>query len=193
MSTKVKNQKPLVIAAIVFVVLVVAGVVIWQVTAPKGTAGAKAYTLTVVDADGKETVHNLNTDEEMLGAALQDAGLIEGEESEYGLFVTKVDGIEADSANQEWWCLTINGEMASTGVDSTPVEDGGKYEFTLTVGYCFALKTRGTQRHFGRADVCFAGGTCPFAKRGACLIAHGTVHPCARAIRGLYARRIRAA
>ena len=23
---------------------------------------------------------------------------------------------------------------------------------------------RGTQRHFGRADVCFAGGTCPFAK-----------------------------
>lgn len=121
MSTKTKNQKPLIIAAIVFVVLVV--------------AGAKAYTLTVVDADGKETVHNLNTDEEMLGTALQDADLIEGEESEYGLFVTKVDGIEADSANQEWWCLTINGEMASTGVDSTPVEDGGKYEFTLTVGY----------------------------------------------------------
>lgn len=135
MSTKVKNQKPLIIAAIVFVVLVVAGVVIWQVTAPKGSAGAKAYTLTVVDAAGKETVHNLNTDKEMLGAALQDAGLIEGEESEYGLFVTKVDGIEADSANQEWWRLTINGEMASTGVDSTPVEDGGKYEFTLTAGY----------------------------------------------------------
>ena len=55
MSTKTKNQKPLIIAAIVFVVLVVAGVVIWQVTVPKGTAGAKAYTLTVVDADGKET------------------------------------------------------------------------------------------------------------------------------------------
>lgn len=69
MSTKAKNRKPLIIAAIVFVVLVVTGVVIWQVTAPKGTAGAKAYTLTVVDADGKETVHNLNTDEEMLGAA----------------------------------------------------------------------------------------------------------------------------
>lgn len=68
MSTKAKNRKPLIIAAIVFVVLVVTGVVIWQVTAPKGTAGAKAYTLTVVDADGKETVHNLNTDEEMLGA-----------------------------------------------------------------------------------------------------------------------------
>ena len=42
MSTKTKNQKPLIIAAIVFVVLVVAGVVIWQVTVPKGTAGAKA-------------------------------------------------------------------------------------------------------------------------------------------------------
>ena len=118
-----------------FVVLVVAGVVIWQVTVPKGTAGAKAYTLTVVDADAKRPCIISTRTKKMLGTALQDADLIEGEESEYGLFVTKVDGIEADSANQEWWCLTINGEMASTGVDSTPVEDGGKYEFTLTVGY----------------------------------------------------------
>ena len=60
-----KSRKPLIIAAIVFVVLVVAGIVIWQVAAPKGTAGDKAYTLTVVDAEGNETVHELQTDEEM--------------------------------------------------------------------------------------------------------------------------------
>lgn len=130
-----KSKKPLIIAAIVFVVLIVAGIVIWQVAAPKGTQGAKAYTFTVVDAEGNETVHELRTDEEMLGAALMNEGLIEGSESEYGLFVTKVDGIEADSSKEEWWCLTIDGEMSMTGVDSTPVEDGGKYEFTLTVGY----------------------------------------------------------
>lgn len=130
-----KTKRPLIIAAILFVVLVVAGIVVWQVTAPKGTQGAKAYTLTVVDAEGKETVHALTTDEEMLGTALLNEGLIEGSESEYGLFVTKVDGIEADSSNEEWWYLTIDGEMSMTGVDSTPVEDGGKYEFTLTVGY----------------------------------------------------------
>ncbi len=130
-----KSRKPLIVAAIVFVVLVVAGVVIWQVTAPKGTADDKAYTLTVVDAEGNETVHELQTDEEMLGAALLNEGLIEGDDSEYGLFVNTVDGITANADNQEWWCLTIDGETAMTGVDSTPVEDGGKYEFTLTVGY----------------------------------------------------------
>ena len=126
-----KSKKPLIIAAIVFVVLVVAGIVIWQVAAPKGTAGDKAYTLTVVDAEGNETVHELQTDEEMLGAALLNEGLIAGEDSEFGLFVKTVDGITA--SGDEWWCLTIDGEMTETGVDSTPVEDGGKYEFTLTV------------------------------------------------------------
>ena len=71
----------------------------------------------------------------VLGAALLSAGLIEGSESEYGLFVTKVDGMEANSANEEWWCLTKGGEAVMTGVDSTPVADGDKFEFTLTVGY----------------------------------------------------------
>lgn len=126
-----KSRKPLIIAAIVFVVLVVAGIVIWQVTAPKGTAGDKAYTLTVVDAAGNETVHELQTDEEMLGSALLKEGLIAGEDSEFGLFVKTVDGITA--SGDEWWRLTIDGEMTETGVDSTPVEDGGKYEFTLMV------------------------------------------------------------
>ncbi|MDD7645700.1 MAG: DUF4430 domain-containing protein [Ruminococcus bromii] len=133
-TTNKKVRKPLVIAAIVLVVLcMLTGC---ANAAPKSdAAGAKAYTLTVVDAEGKETVHELSTDEEMLGAALLSAGLIEGSESEYGLFVTKVDGIEADSANEEWWCLTKGGETVMTGVDSTPVADGDKFEFTLTVGY----------------------------------------------------------
>lgn len=133
-TTNKKIRKPLVIAAIVLVVLcMLTGC---ANAAPKSdAAGAKAYTLTVVDAEGKETVHELSTDEEMLGAALLSAGLIEGSESEYGLFVTKVDGIEADSANEEWWCLTKGGETVMTGVDSTPVADGDKFEFTLTVGY----------------------------------------------------------
>lgn len=134
-NQKTKNNKAIIIAAVAFVVLVIAGVVIWQCTAPKGTQGAKAYTLTVVDAEGKETAHSLTTDEEMLGAALLNEKLIEGSDSEYGLFVTKVDGIAANDANQEWWALSVNGEMASTGIDSTPVEDGGKYTLTLTVGY----------------------------------------------------------
>ena len=130
-----KSRKPLIVAAIVFVVLVVAGIVIWQVAAPKGTAGDKAYTLTVVDAEGNETVHELQTDEEMLGAALLKEGLIEGDDSEYGLFVNTVDGITANDDNQEWWCLTKGGQSVNTGVDSTPIADGDAFELTLTTGW----------------------------------------------------------
>ena len=133
-TTSQKIRKPLVIAAIVLAVLCLF-VGCSNAASKSEAAGAKSYTLTVVDAEGKETVHELSTDEEMLGAALLSAGLIEGSESEYGLFVTKVDGIEADSANEEWWCLTKGGETVMTGVDSTPVADGDKFEFTLTVGY----------------------------------------------------------
>ncbi|MGN0479348.1 MAG: DUF4430 domain-containing protein [Hominenteromicrobium sp.] len=130
-KTNTMSGKLLVLAAVVLAVLCLfAGC-----SGAKSEAGGKAYTLTVVDAEGNETVHELTTDEEMLGAALLNEGLIEGSESEYGLFVTKVDGIEADSANEEWWCLTKGGEMVMTGVDSTPVEDGDAFEFTLTVGY----------------------------------------------------------
>lgn len=130
-----KSQKPVIIAAIVFVVLLAAALVAWKMTAPKGTEGAKAYTFTVVDAEGEEIVHKLTTDEEMLGDALMNEGLLEGEEGEYGLYVKSVGGITADESNQEWWCLTKGGEAVMTGVDSTPVEDGAAYEFTLTVGW----------------------------------------------------------
>ena len=130
-----KNQKPIIIAAVLFVVLIVAGLIIWKATVPKGTEGAKAYTFTVIDAEGNETKHELTTDEEMLGAALQNEGLLEGEEGPYGLYVKTVGGITADDSNQEWWCLTKGGETVMTGVDSTPVEDGAAYEFTLTVGW----------------------------------------------------------
>ena len=132
---KPKNQKPIIIAAVVFVVLVIAGLVAWKMTAPEGTAGAKAYTFSVIDADGETETFKLTTDEEMLGDALMNEGLLEGEEGQYGLYVKSVNGITADEANQEWWCLTKGGEAVMTGVDMTPVEDGAAYEFTLTVGW----------------------------------------------------------
>lgn len=95
----------------------------------------KAFTLTVVHKDGSSKDFPIETAQEMLGAALLDEGLIAGDDSEYGLFVTSVDGETADGGSQEWWCLTAGGEQVTTGVDSTPIEDGGQYEFTLTVGY----------------------------------------------------------
>lgn len=104
-------------------------------SAEAGSTGAKAITLTVTHKDGSTKEFNLETTEENLGAALLAEKIISGNDGEYGLFVTTVDGETADEGNQEWWCLTIGGETATTGVDSTPIEDGGAYELTLTVGY----------------------------------------------------------
>lgn len=95
----------------------------------------KTVAVTVTHKDGSTKDFTYETAEEMLGKALADEGLIEGEEGQYGLFVTTVDGYKADDSNQEWWCLTVDGESAMTGIDSTPIEEGKKYGLTLTVGY----------------------------------------------------------
>lgn len=97
-------------------------------------AATKKITFTVVMDDKSETF-DLVTTEETLGAALLANGLIAGTDSEYGLFVTTVNGRAADDANQEWWCFTKGGEMMMTGVDSTEIADGDAYECTLTVGW----------------------------------------------------------
>ena len=66
---------------------------------------------------------------------LTENGLAEGTESAYGLFITTVDGETADESLQQWWCITREGEMLSTGADQTPIAHGEQYELTLTEGY----------------------------------------------------------
>ena len=87
-------------------------------TRPAASAGEKTITVTVA-AHGEEEAFTL----------------IEGDESEYGLFVTTVNGVAADDSKQEWWCFTKGGEEMMTGVDTTPIADGDAFEITLTEGY----------------------------------------------------------
>lgn len=92
----------------------------------------KAFTFIVVDGDGNETSFSIQTDLETVGAALLAEHLIEGEDSAYGLYVKKVNGITADyDVNRTYWAFYINGEYAMTGVDSTPVTDGATYSFKV--------------------------------------------------------------
>ncbi len=97
--------------------------------------GDTEFTFQVVDLAGHEEEFEIHTDKETVGEALLDAGLIAGEESEFGMFVKIVDGETADDSKQEWWCLTKGGETWTSGVDSTEIADGDAFEFTLTTGY----------------------------------------------------------
>ena len=95
-------------------------------------AGAHSFKFVVVDAEGKETSFDIHTDKTTVGEALLDEKLIEGSDSAYGLYVTKVNGIEAIYENDgTYWAFYINGEYASTGVDSTNIEDGATYSFKV--------------------------------------------------------------
>ncbi len=133
-----ENKKPMnkkLLAGVLALVLVVAALIgVYFATRPATSAADKTITATVV-ANGEEEAFTIHTDEEYLRGALESIDLIAGEESEYGLFVTTVNGITADDANQEWWCFTKGGESLNTGVDSTPIADGDAFEITLTVGY----------------------------------------------------------
>ena len=95
-------------------------------------AKSATFKFVVVDADGNETPFEITTEKATVGEALLDEGLIEGTDSAYGLYVTKVNGIEAVyETDGTYWAFYINGEYAMTGVDSTNVEEGATYSFKV--------------------------------------------------------------
>lgn len=92
--------------------------------------GAHSFTFEVVMADGTSYHYTVNTDQASLGKALMDLGLIEGEESTYGLYVTAVLDTPLDyNKDGYWWSLYENGEASSLGVDSVTIVDGSTYAF----------------------------------------------------------------
>ena len=91
--------------------------------------GATVFYFNVVDKDGKETKFEIHTDKTVVGEALLELGLIEGDMGDYGLYVKKVNGITADyDVDASYWGFYINGEYAMSGVDTTPITAGESYE-----------------------------------------------------------------
>jgi len=133
MSGKVKT----IIACVAAIVLISALALCYAYFAPKGAEGDKTVTLTVFHGDGTEKGFEINTSSPNLRGALEQQKLISGDDSGVTLFVTTVDGEEADASLEQWWCLTKGGESIMTGVDDTMIADGEAYEFTLTTGYDF--------------------------------------------------------
>ena len=135
MNEQKKSNKKiwLAVAALVVAVAVVLG--IYFVTRPAPQQGGKTITVQVVLLEGEPSDFTIQTDEEYLRGALESIDLIEGSESEYGLFVTTVNGVTVDDSKQQWWCFTQDGEMLMTGVNTTPIADGDHFEITLTEGY----------------------------------------------------------
>lgn len=135
MSEQKKSNKKVIIGVVCVALLAIVLLVIWRVNAPKGVAGGKNITVVVTHKDSSTKKIPLSTDEEFLGRALVEGGVVEDNQGAYGLYILTVDGETADENNQEWWQITRSGEYLMTGADETPIADGEQYELTLTVGW----------------------------------------------------------
>lgn len=128
-----KNKKVLIIAAVVLLVIAAIFFFIGKKNQPQTVEGTKTITLTVIQEGVDDKVFTIHTDAEFLRGALEQESLVEGTESEYGLYVTVVDGVAADDSLRQWWCLNDGeGNMLPTGVDSTPIADGDAFQFVLS-------------------------------------------------------------
>ena len=105
---------------------------LWYFTRPQSQAGEKTIVVQVVHGDQSTKDFTCQTDADTLGEVLVDEKLAQGEEGPTGLFVTVVDGEEAQDSLRQWWCVTKDGEMLNTGVSSTPIADGDHFELTMS-------------------------------------------------------------
>ena len=129
-----KNKKLIIaVIAIVAVIAIFAGV--YFATRPEAQAGDKNITVTVVHADGSTKDFPHSTDQEYLGRAIVEMGLVEDNQDQYGLFILEVDGEVASwEENQAYWSVYVGDEPAVTGADQIPIEDGGVYKLVYTLG-----------------------------------------------------------
>lgn len=87
------------------------------------------FTLLVTGVDGQQTTIDIVTDQPTVGEALLKAGVIEGEQGDYGLYIKTVNGTTLDyEKDGKYWAFYIDGEYAMTGVDMTEITPGATYE-----------------------------------------------------------------
>lgn len=107
-----------------------------QITASKtvtdvGTGKTK-FPLTLTYEDGTEEYFTVHTDKSTVGEALLDFGFMQGEQQDYGIMITAINGHPVDfDAKGTYWAFYVDGKYANAGADSTPIEAGKDYAFKI--------------------------------------------------------------
>lgn len=128
-----KNKK-LILAVVAVVVLAGLLIGLWFAARPKIAEGQKSFTVTVVHSDGVAKEFAYTTTEEFVGAVLEAEGLIAGEMGDYGMYIHEVDGERAVyEESGAFWNIYIGEELATTGIDQIPAEDGQTYKLVYEV------------------------------------------------------------
>ena len=130
---KQMNKKALLGVAVLVVVVAVMGI-LYNVYREKPVAGSKTITIEVVNKEKESTVYEVKTDAEYLLQAMEEAeGLtFDGYESEFGFSITAINDITADfNVDSSYWGFYVNGEYATSGVDTTSITTGETYSFKV--------------------------------------------------------------
>ena len=97
--------------------------------------GDTVFDFEVIDIDEKVTKFKVSTDKKIVGEALIDCGLIEGDEGPYGLYVKTVMDVTIDyDTDGMYWAFYVGDELAPKGVDLTEIVNGEAYRFVATKG-----------------------------------------------------------
>lgn len=130
-----KKQKIILVsvfAGIVLIAAIAAGILNYRTT----QEGMKEFQIEVIsDRDSYLETTDCKSDAEYLGEFLRSFEGCEWQDSEYGIYITGFNGMQQDIENQYWWCISVNGEVSSTGADEVPLQEGDVYTFTLTQGW----------------------------------------------------------
>ena len=129
-----KNIK-IIIAAVAIIVLIAVMAAVYVSTRPETVEGEKSFTVKVIHKDGSEKTFTYQTDVEYLGDLLLEEGLIQGENGQFGLYITNVDGENAIYENDgAYWALYEGEDYAQQGIGETPILDGSEFSLVYTVG-----------------------------------------------------------
>ncbi len=126
-----KNKKLILSLAAVLAILVAAFAIIFAITQKDTQTGEKKINVTVVFADKTDIQYSISTEAEYLADALLEEKIIT-EKSTDGMY-TVIAGERADyTLDSSWWCLYVNGEMATVGINDQIITDGDNFEITNT-------------------------------------------------------------
>jgi hypothetical protein len=129
-----KNKKTLYsVIGIILAIAIMFG--LYKAFGPKAQEGSKSVVVEVVDDTGASKEYTEKTDAEFLKEVMDELSKstdfsYEGTDSEYGLYITAVNGITADyNTDGAYWAIYVNDEYGMYGADQQPVVDGDHYSF----------------------------------------------------------------
>ncbi len=130
-----KKTRSLIIGIVAIVLCIGLFVGLYLKFAPKPDAGTKAYEVEVT-YDDQSKKYSGKTDAayliELMDELKQSEDFTyESMSSDFGAYITSVNGVSADDASKTYWAIYVNGEYGQYGADQQPVNDGDAFRFSL--------------------------------------------------------------